>query len=139
VPVECLRGSQGNDRILAEGFEPGTEPGHLTIAGWGGADTIIGGPGDDRLYGDNVSLGSLTPDNIDDHDYVAGGSGADHIYGGHGVDHLVGGDGADVVDGTDRPNVVDLLIGSEDAQFPEGEGVNRCLYDFLPDHVQACD
>jgi Ca2+-binding RTX toxin-like protein len=136
--VECLWGSRHNDRLSAESHEFGTEQHGLTIAGWDGADTIIGSSGNDLLYGDTFTLGTFTPARADDHDYVAGGPGDDSLYGGHGVDHLVGGDGADTIDGTDQADILDLLVGSADADGPDDFDVDICRYDYLSDDVRAC-
>ena len=52
-----------------------------------GRDTILGGPGDDRLYGGG------------DADTVGGGPGRDLLTGDVGADTLAGGDGGDVLRG----------------------------------------
>lgn len=51
-------------------------------------DSIVGGDGDDALYGGKASTDGAA-------DTLSGGTGDDSLYGGEGVDYLYGGDGAD--------------------------------------------
>jgi Ca2+-binding RTX toxin-like protein len=137
--VECLRGSQGSDDISAWSLEagPGQPVPGLTIFGWNGSDTIVGGPGNDLLYGDFNAPGLPSRANIAYNDDVIGGPGEDRIYGGHGDDYLDGGVGADVVDGTDGYESHDRLFGSREPLVPDDADVDVCLPDFQ-DVVDLC-
>ena len=86
------------------------------LTGTGGADTLIGGAGDDRIKAlggaDEVRAGAGK-------DKVAGGGGSDLISGGAGRDKINAGGGADTVDGgEDR----DVLVGGRGSDVLEGGG-----------------
>ena len=55
--------------------------------GGNGKDSLFGGSGDDKIYGDNAK------------DYIAGGAGNDSLWGGNGKDTLIGNAGNDMLDG----------------------------------------
>jgi Ca2+-binding RTX toxin-like protein len=67
------------------------------LVGWGGADTISGGDGNDELYGYAlfIDMGGST----DGNDILYGNAGDDTIVGGAGEDFLDGGSGADILTG----------------------------------------
>ncbi|MXZ33218.1 MAG: hypothetical protein F4Z20_07770, partial [Gammaproteobacteria bacterium] len=66
------------------------------ITGTGSSETLVGGTGDDRIYGLN---GNDTLDGGAGNDLLEGGNGNDVLIGGAGDDSLRGGDGDDVLDG----------------------------------------
>jgi Ca2+-binding RTX toxin-like protein len=67
------------------------------LVGWGEADTLSGGDGDDELYGYAlfVDMSSST----DGNDTLYGDAGNDKIVGGAGEDYIDGGAGADILTG----------------------------------------
>lgn len=80
VNINNIIGGQGNDYLAAQ---------NGTVI----ANTLIGGLGDDKLYGyqgDDVLFGGAGTDN------VQGGDGNDFIMGGLGYDNLYGGAGSDI-------------------------------------------
>jgi Ca2+-binding RTX toxin-like protein len=64
-------------------------------------EDIVGGGGDDQLFGDENN--NLISGGSGD-DYLAGGAGNDGLYGGDGNDALYGGSGNDVLDGEGGTN-----------------------------------
>ncbi|MBU9697664.1 hypothetical protein GU927_007370 [Rhodobacteraceae bacterium HSP-20] len=91
--ADVLSAMLGNDKLVERGANYlkylGGE--HVVIGGTNAADTIIGGAGDDGLWGED---------------------GDDVIEGGFGVDHIHGGDGSDIItdSGTDV-GAADVLKG----------------------------
>ena len=114
------------------------------LHGGGRNDILIGGTGNDRLWGDGMGYLSLSGADILD-----GGEGDDEIYGGQGEDTLVGGvgndklfgdfdnqegaadlldggDGDDLLQGADGEDILvggkgkDVLIGQDDDDFLQG-------------------
>ena len=67
------------------------------LVGWGEADTLIGGDGDDDLYGYAlfIDMGGAT----DGNDILYGNAGDDKLVGGAGEDYIDGGVGADILTG----------------------------------------
>jgi len=86
----------------------------LNSGGIGGVDLMVGGPGDDRLFGG-------TGDN-----WLSGGPGNDLIFGGPGADYLSGGDGDD------------RLIGEDHADwYSGGNGTDVASYQLSTGNVTA--
>ncbi|MDF7676661.1 calcium-binding protein [Neisseriaceae bacterium ESL0693] len=77
--------------------------GNDTIVGGGGDDYILGGDGDDKLYGDQEFIGRLD-EAYHGVDTIYGGAGDDYIVGGGKGDFLHGGSGNDRIwgDANDR-------------------------------------
>ena len=106
---------------------PRTRRGRRAL-GFGGADYIAGGRGDDDIFGGNgldVLFGGAGDDR------VFGQAGADVLVGGQGEDRLNGGTGNDVLDGgADN----DVLIGGLGFDILEGgEGADRFRFESLGD------
>ncbi len=78
--VERVDGGSGNDTLDGTGVVTG-----LTILGFGGDDTLIGGGVSDQIQGG------------DGNDSLTGGGQQDFLYGGAGSDTLVGGTGNDLL------------------------------------------
>jgi Ca2+-binding RTX toxin-like protein len=78
----------------------------VTIYAGEGSDSVVGGSGDDLIFGE-AGYDSLSGGGGDD--IISGGADADYLYGGVGNDILLGGGGSDWLfgDGGD-----DILIGS---------------------------
>ena len=74
----------------------------------GGADLIVGGEGDDRMFGQGGD------------DDLRGNSGEDYIFGGHGDDRITAGDDADYVDGGAGDDRV--MSGKGDDEMHGGDG-----------------
>ena len=85
VGVNCV-GTNGADVLK------GTASDDSPVAGLGGNDTVYGGRGDDKLFGDDGP-----PRNDDGNDQVYGGPGADVLTDNGGGDLLVGGGGNDTI------------------------------------------
>ena len=85
VGVNCV-GTSGPDELQ------GTASDDSPVAGLGGNDTVVGGRGDDKLFGDDGP-----PRNDDGDDKVYGGPGADILTENGGSDLLSGGDGNDTI------------------------------------------
>jgi Ca2+-binding RTX toxin-like protein len=114
--VVCEAGQAGGVRVLmGEGddgvivrmnlavpvlVDGGAGDDQLTGKSEDGAETLHGGPGDDRVSGGG---GGDTVEGGDGDDQVAGGAGADSVLGGDGTDKLSGDDGkamdGDLIDG----------------------------------------
>lgn len=76
---DYLDGGEGNDKLFGDGAD----------------DEVIGGAGDDLMYGDNDQL-DVAYHGVD---YMDGGQGADTMVGGGGGDQMFGGDNNDVMIG----------------------------------------
>jgi Ca2+-binding RTX toxin-like protein len=104
---DLLEGGAANDTLRAS-----LDVASLDPAVSGGIDTLLGGAGDDFLYGD---AGGDTLDGGDDDDQVfggkdgdtiSGGNGNDQLYGAKGNDSLAGGFGNDLIDGGDNDDII---------------------------------
>ena len=104
-------------------------------------DAIMGGDGNDSLYG-TVLYGNAGMDCLsgtEDSDILNGGTGNDYLYGGGGSDVLEGGEGNDYVDaGAGQDTITgglgnDTLYGGEGSDtylFSKGDGQDMiCEYD----------
>jgi Ca2+-binding RTX toxin-like protein len=99
--------------------------------GGAGADTIVGGDGNDHIYGNLFSSTAGAADGNDiihagnGNDYVNGNAGDDSISGGLGNDKLYGGAGNDVIDGEDGN---DYLQGNKGSDVLFGGNGNDTLH-----------
>ena len=121
--VAIINGTEGIDLILAP--DSGVE-----IMAKGGSDCIIGGDGDDIIYGDETMRiggddyihGNDGNDSISaggGNDWVDGGSGDDALYGNNGDDRLRGGPGNDIMVGGPGYNTIVADLDDEQYQKPE--------------------
>jgi hypothetical protein len=123
APPEC-QGMSFDGWIVIGDPDPG---GTLLVIGSGADDyfdrsssndetCIIGGDGDDELYGgrrDDIILAG------DGNDTVYGGNGRDVIYGGDGVDWLLGENGNDEIYGEEG---FDFIFGGNGNDYCDGGG-----------------
>ncbi|MBI4183928.1 MAG: FG-GAP repeat protein [Proteobacteria bacterium] len=131
---------------------PEPEPAHAatSLKGGRGDDLLVGGDGNDRLFGrrgDDVLLGGAGRDRLwggpgndtlvggagDDRlagghgsDLLDGGDGDDRLFGGHGDDTLIGGAGDDVLRGGHGDDVLDGGAGSD--RVDGGKGDDLAVY-----------
>ncbi|MGE0717846.1 MAG: calcium-binding protein [Alphaproteobacteria bacterium] len=91
----------------------------VQVVGLGGADTIVTGDGDDRVYGntgaDSISAGA-GDDSVyggQENDTINGGAGNDQIAGDLGNDMLIGGAGNDIMYGGQGNDVLDPGTGND--------------------------
>lgn len=136
--------TEGDDVIVAVG--------HLhTIHGLGGddlictfgsqGDTIVGGPGNDRIFtwgGDDVLHGGGGVDEVHGgggHDVIHGDEGNDVLYGGAGPDLVIGDGGDDTMYGGDGDDRLRGLIGNND-KGDGGAGDDLCR--FGTEHRTSC-
>ena len=99
----------------------GDQGGDIIHGGNALKDLIVGGGGDDRLYGDDATVGyqRLTSTQLalqGQPDLIIGDEGDDQLFGGGGNDLLLGGGGSDTFAGQ----------GGKDTQYG-GEGIDRFL------------
>ena len=108
-----------------------TLEGRDDVDGFGGADTILGGPkrvllygmgGEDYVYGGtgNDLLHAYFSDDVEGTEYNFGGEGDDDVWGGYGADRIEGGKSADVLNDQfgptiGRPADVDFVNGGSGA------------------------
>ncbi|MGB6297200.1 MAG: calcium-binding protein [Rivularia sp. (in: cyanobacteria)] len=114
--VETYRGTSGNDNFKARrtGFL-GLFWDRWRIWGYGGNDTLGGGPKNDTIYGGA------------DNDTIRGYGGRDSLLGGSGNDYINGGSGNDTLRGGSGN---DNLNGGSDNDFLYGDAGNDSLYGF---------
>jgi Ca2+-binding RTX toxin-like protein len=100
--VEDIWGGSGNDVIAGNTTSVGSQdntlvggPGNDHLYGYAGKDVLDGGPGDDWLYGANGQQSGTAGES----DTLYGGIGNDHLYGEDGADILFGGLGDDILVG----------------------------------------
>lgn len=114
--TSAVYGQKGNDTICLSGGS------RADVFGGAGNDTIIGGPGSDRLFGEAGNDTIIAGDGADrafggaGNDTILGGAGDDRIYGGPGNDTLKGEGGDDRICGEAG---TDTLIGG-------GQGRDTC-------------
>jgi Ca2+-binding RTX toxin-like protein len=94
-------GEAGDDYLAGANFND-------LLVGGAGYDRVLGGNGDNELWGDNLQLDPSTVETTDGPDQLTGGSGIDRMYGGGngdtingaaGNDYAFGGGGDDTIDG----------------------------------------
>ncbi|KRA31018.1 MULTISPECIES: calcium-binding protein [unclassified Nocardioides] len=136
--------TEGDDVIVAVG--------HLhTIHSLGGddlictfgsqGDTIVGGPGNDRIFtwgGDDVIYGGDGADEVHGgggHDVIHGDDGNDVLFGGAGSDLIIGDGGDDTMHGGDGDDRLRGLIGNND-KGDGGAGDDLCR--FGTEHRTSC-
>lgn len=118
-------GLHGNDFIDAG-------VGNDIIYGGGRADMLLGGEGDDAIYGDDNGLaGEFHGD-----DYIEGGTGADRIDAGGGHDGVFGGDGNDQIHGDTSDEPLDAQWHGNDV-ISAGAGNDTVLADGGDDEVHG--
>ncbi|MEM7506972.1 MAG: glycosyl hydrolase family 28-related protein [Pseudomonadota bacterium] len=113
--IERATGAAGDDTFDASGLVEATFQN-----GRGGADTLIGGAGDDRQVGED---GNDLIQGGDGADSQRGGNGEDTLDGGAGNDRLRGGEGNDTLDGGTGND--GLSGGSGDDDLRGGDGNDR--------------
>ena len=127
--ADKMRGGAGNDTLLYNTDTTGVtvdigndtaSGGHATGDDIAKFENIIGGSGNDVLYGtggDNELEGNAGNDNLigrNGNDVLIGGGGDDTLRGGGDTDTLTGGGGADVfefVSGSDDDTITDFQVG----------------------------
>ncbi|HEX8912790.1 MAG TPA: beta-propeller domain-containing protein, partial [Humisphaera sp.] len=108
---------KGNDRVTVD----------LGAGGAGVAVRVLGGKGNDKLYGGaeaDTFLGGSGNDRIDGgagNDSLDGGSGNDRVTGGDGDDALQGGSGNDVLDGGAGADAIDGGRGNDRIAGGDGD------------------
>lgn len=117
--VERVDGNAGNDR-----FEATSVTYDLILAGGEGADTLIGGLGNDVLAGQ------------DGNDHLEGGDGRDLLFGGAGADSFKGGDGKDwiFIDANDLS-----IDGGDDSDRVFVRDSNAVTLNLLGTNVERAD
>jgi Ca2+-binding RTX toxin-like protein len=98
VPATTMDGSFGNDNLDSRN----------------GADTVLGGPGDDTIFDDGDNLGD---------DVLDGGGDNDTIFLGAGDDNVIGGTGADTVTLDSGDDTVRLDDIANDGRSGEAKNV----------------
>lgn len=111
-----LEGGAGNDRLDGHGTPK------VEIRGGEGADRLIGGPGSDKLYGDDD--GEPGRDDVlvggGGHDDLYGYLGNDTLLGGDGDDWMVGYEGRDVARGGPGDDAMDSMTSKDGADLLDG-------------------
>ncbi len=108
-----VEGGSGNDLLGANKVYPSLLPGDLVVEFDGedtAGNTLVGGQGNDRIYGSNMD--DVMSGNDGD-DWLTGLAGDDQLYGGAGKDVLLGGSGVDKLDGglgVDRLVAIDGVL-----------------------------
>lgn len=94
----------------------------------GGADSVVGGAGNDVISGGS---GDDTLSGGDGNDTLTGGLGANKLYGGAGNDVITGGTGADTIFGGAGADAITVGSGSSDVvRLGEGESIApTAIYD----------
>ena len=90
--IEAIIATKFNDELQGDA-EANKFVGNL------GNDKILGGGGNDTIYGDDSVIGSSGNDTAGGNDTLKGDAGNDKIYGGFGNDSVFGGAGNDTIDG----------------------------------------
>ena len=105
---------KGDDRIT--GLDENAKNPDDRILGGSGNDTIDGKDGDDYLYAGSLSC----DDDKGSHNTLIGGKGNDHLYGAAGHDTLQGGDGNDYLSGGDGIDSLDGGEGADRLEGGKG-------------------
>ena len=115
--IANLMGSANAD-VLAGDFRDNT------IMGGDGDDKIYGGPGGGDGMGDDSNEDTLMGEGGDD--MIWGGAGNDMLFGGDGDDMLVGGAGVDTYDGGAGDDMI--IADADDTTIDGGEGTDTLSY-----------
>jgi len=122
-------GLQGNDNLQGSQWDGG--PGHDSLTGTTGADTLYGGDGNDALNGgagEDYLRGDAGNDVLSGggaHDDINGNMGADTASGGGGDDWVVGGKDNDTLAGDDGDDLVYGNLGSDTCYGGAGNDIVR--------------
>ena len=102
-----------------------TAAGQVTVNFGTIIENLIGGSGDDHLYGNAAN------------NKILGGAGDDTIDGGAGADIFIGGTGRDTASYADAPSgvTVDLMTPSNNTGDAEGDDYSRGLVSYSPNDV----
>jgi hypothetical protein len=127
---DVIDGTAFDDRLYGEGGRDtlrGHDGNDLLVAVSGIGDLLLGGAGDDLIYGSDE--GAETDPNFFDAtphgDVIDGGPGNDIIFGLGGADFIRGGDGDDFIDGGAGD---DLILGDAGADVLYGNLGNDTIY-----------
>ncbi|SEF88684.1 Ca2+-binding protein, RTX toxin-related [Thalassococcus halodurans] len=101
IEIDYSNGQSGTQGIWLTNIQ------YETVPTAGGNDTLLGGDGNDTLYGEYGD------------DFLDGGLGSDTLYGESGADSIIGGTGADLLGGGDGN---DTIVGSENDTILGGTG-----------------
>jgi hypothetical protein len=110
--------------------------GNDVFNGKGTNDVVLGGDGDDILFGDVTQNGDLSLGNTSSNDRLFGGNGNDRLYGGAGNDQLDGGNGNDVLGGGQG---ADILTGGAGRDVFQIEYEHGGAHDRITDFTQGQD
>jgi Ca2+-binding RTX toxin-like protein len=134
VKQVVVNAGAGNDIVRLDSENLGGQPLGVacTVLGGDGDDSIFGTPGPDKLYGqdgnDLIVAGA-------GNDVVSGGDGNDTLYGEDGDDILLGGNGNDTLIGG---NGNDTIVGNAGSDtFIGGPGHNTYQDDYAPPNPAA--
>jgi Ca2+-binding RTX toxin-like protein len=139
-----VTGTSGNDYFVGSNFND-------ALDGVGGADTLIGGAGNDYLDSNNYGSGDVIGDRLDGgdgndtlwgqggNDTLLGGNDNDTIYGDYGAvfgnDFINGGDGNDSIQGRGG---ADTIFGGDDIDtIDAGDGDDSIQGGFFTDIINA--
>ncbi|TAN71110.1 MAG: hypothetical protein EPN17_02870 [Methylobacter sp.] len=155
--VNLIQGGKGDDYIRSDGqdiIDAGL--GNDVIATYGGGASVIGGEGNDNIYGDSSGGETLLGGNGDDtighvglvyngswsggngsdlidggagNDFMHGDWGDDTILGGDGLDSLYGGWGSDQLDGGNGDDAFYGYYGNETLKGGDGQDILYGEYD----------
>lgn len=114
-----LEGGDGNDVLIGSGSAVILADAILGAIGVDAGDGVY-----DRVRRGGIDVEPV-PNAADDHDTLLGGGGDDRVFGGSGDDTLDGGDGADWLFGGDHDDTIDGGAGDDRLQGGEGVDVLR--------------
>ncbi len=112
-PINLAEGTTAGSASTASATKSGTSAAPLLLYGGNDGDTIIGGLGHDKLYG-NEGVNGLN-----------GRTGNDSLYGGNTIDTIIGGEGDDTGFGNGGDDVV---IGNAGADKLYGAGGSDLIF-----------
>ena len=133
---------QSSGTIYADTYNASDDSAGTSVYALAGDDTLIGGSGADRFFGEDgndsvhAGAGADTIDGGAGVDYLKGQSGDDSIVGGSGTDTLTGDSGADTLDGgLDNDSVAggsgaDSLLGGDGNDNIRGDNMWLNLADY---------
>jgi len=129
---DTINGGNGDDVITGSSSYTDAS-GHFTendfYQGGGGADSIVGGLGNDHIYG---NLFSSAQGSADGNDTISGGAGNDYVNGNAGNDSIDGGDGNDRLYGG---NGDDGILGGNGNDYLQGNKGNDSLNGGLGNNI----